>query len=180
MKQHFLKKVFYQCWLGFVLFVQVPILIAATVSETDSGLIINTMTKAPVENTIHMREVNKPSGEVYNKLFTALENNAYFVIHEPDIGKSLARFSQRWGDDYNKNQITRFRSLVFLNAWHTNAITNIDPNLASLFPMHISLIQIKNKTRILFVLPSGVAGNTKAQAKVKEMEQEIIRLIDEM
>ncbi|MCW9024379.1 MAG: DUF302 domain-containing protein [Gammaproteobacteria bacterium] len=149
-------------------------------SESESGLIINTTEQPLIQNTMYIKEINKPAAKVYNKLFTALENNAYFVIHEPDVGKALARFKQRWGNDYNKNNIQSFRSLVFLNAWHANIITNADPELAALFPQHITILQINNKTHISYLLPGASAQTGPAVTAVKEMESEIIRLIDEL
>jgi uncharacterized protein (DUF302 family) len=166
--------------MGFLTFCYVPAAISASVSESESGLIINTTEQPIIQETMYLKEINKPGGEVYNKLFTALENNAYFVIHEPDIGKSLARFKQRWGNDYNKNNIQSFRSLVFLNAWHANMITNANPELAALFPQHITIMQINNKTRIVYLLPSASVQAGPATTAVKDMESEIIRLIDEL
>ena len=145
------------------------VVISASVSELGSGLVINTTEQTDTQKTIYEKEINRPASEVYNKLFTALENNAYFVIHEPDIGKSLARFSQRWGNEYNKNNIQTFRSLVFLNAWHANTITNAAPELVVLFPQHITIIQIDNKTQVIYLLPSVPTQESAALTAVKEM-----------
>ncbi|MDH5573163.1 MAG: DUF302 domain-containing protein [Gammaproteobacteria bacterium] len=152
---------------------------SATVLEAEPGLIMDVAAPNALPKTVHQREVSGPVGEVYNKLFTALENNAYFVINEPDIGKTLARFSQRWGKDYNKNEIQSYRSLVFCNAWYANEITNADPSMALICPQHITVIQIQNKTRLLYALPGVVAQNSPAASIIKAMEDEIVKIIDE-
>ena len=155
-------------------------LYSATVSEVETGLVINAEAPLSIQKTVHQRDVSRPATEVYNKLFNALENNAYFVINEPDIGKTLARFSQRWGKDYNRNEIQLYRSLVFCNAWYANSIINVDPSMALICPQHITVIQIKNKTQIFYVLPSVAAQNSPAASVIKSMEEEITKIIDEV
>ena len=152
---------------------------SATVSEVEPSLIFNVETAISIQKTVHQRKVSSPAVEVYNKLFNALENNAYFVIHEPDTGKTLARFSQRWGKDYNKNGIKYYRSIVFCNAEYANTITNADPTMALICPQHVTIIQIKNITKILYALPGVTAQNSKAVSVINTMEEEIIQIIDE-
>lgn len=127
---------------------------------------------------VYDRTVQGEMNEVYAKVFTALENNSYYVILEPNLGKNLSHFSKRWGDDYNKNKLTSIRSMVFCNGWYANKISNEDPKLLALCPMRITLYSKGNETHILFVRPGRVAGNSPAQKTAKELEDDVIRAIE--
>lgn len=127
---------------------------------------------------IYDRTVQGGMREVYSKVFTALENNSYYVIIEPNLGKSLSHFSKRWGEDYNKNKLTGIRSMVFCNGWYANKISNVDPSLLALCPMRITLYSKDKETHILFVRPGKVAGNSPAQSIAKELEDDVIRTIE--
>ena len=116
--------------------------------------------------------------EVYKSVFTTLENNSYFVISEPNIGKNLSHFAKRWGDDYNKNKLDSIRSMVFCNGWYANRISNIDPSMLAICPLHISLYSKNNKTHILFVRPGKIAAASKAHKVAKELEDDVIRTIE--
>jgi len=115
--------------------------------------------------------------KIYRQVFTALENNGYYVIFEPNIGKSLSNFATRWGDDYNKNKLDSIRSMVFCNGWYANQVSNIDPKLLALCPLNITLYGKGKKTHVLFVLPSKIAVGSKAYKIVKELEDDVIRTI---
>ena len=131
-----------------------------------------------VNPLIYDRTVMSGMDEVYKNIFTALENNSYFVIFEPNIGKNLSHFAKRWGEDYNKNKLTSIRSMVFCSSWYANKISNIDPGLLALCPLRITLYSKNKKTHILFVRPGKVAGSSKAQKIAKELEDDVIRTIE--
>lgn len=136
------------------------------------------VTNPRVNPLIYDRTVNGGMDEVYKNIFTALENNSYYVIFEPNIGKNLSHFAKRWGDDYNKNKLDSIRSMVFCSAWYANKISNIDPGMLALCPLHITLYSKDNKTHILFVRPGKVAGPSEAQQVAKELEDDVIRTIE--
>ena len=127
---------------------------------------------------IYDRTVTGEMDEVYKKVFTALENNGYFVTFEVNLGKNLSHFAKRWGKDYNKNKLESIRSMIFCNASYTNQISNIDPSLLALCPLRITLYSKNKKTHILFVRPGKVAGRSKAQKIAKELEDDVIRTIE--
>lgn len=131
-----------------------------------------------VNPLIYDRTVPGEMDEVYKNIFTALENNSYYVIFEPNIGKNLSHFAKRWGEDYNKNKLDSIRSMVFCNAWYANKISNIDPGLLALCPLRITLYSKNKNTHILFVRPGKVAGTSKAQKIAKELEDDVIRTIE--
>lgn len=127
---------------------------------------------------VYVKPIKKPLSEVYKKVFTALENGGYFVVFEPNIGKNLEHFAQRWGDDYNKNKLEAIRSMVFSNAWYDNQISNADPEMLALSPLHITLTYKQGVTTILFVRPSIAAADSSARKVVTELEQDVIKTIE--
>lgn len=127
---------------------------------------------------IYDRTVSGEMDDVYKNIFTALENNSYFVIFEPNIGKTLSHFAKRWGDDYNKNKLTSIRSMVFCSSWYTNKISNIDPSMLAICPLRITLYSKDKQTHILFVRPGKVAETSKSHKVAKELEDDVIRTIE--
>lgn len=130
------------------------------------------------EGMVYVKKRRKPLSVLYKRVFTALEHNGYFVLIEPNIGKNLSHFAQRWGRDYNKNKLDEIRSMVFCNAWYANKISNADPHMLALCPLHITLIQKGRLTTIVFVRPGKVAADSPARAVAEELEKDVIRIIE--
>ncbi len=139
---------------------------------------VKSSTTLRVNPLIYDRTVQGGMDEVYKKVFTALENNSYYVLFEPNIGKNLSHFAKRWGNDYNQNKLTSIRSMVFCSGWYANKISNLDPSMLALCPLHITLYSKNKETHILFVRPGKVAGPSKAQKVAKELEDDVIRTIE--
>ncbi len=131
------------------------------------------------KSMVYVKKIKSPLNTVYKKVFTSLDNNGYFVVFEPNIGRNLAHFEKRWGDDYNRNKLESIRSMVFCNGWYANKVSNADPNMMALCPLHITLIHKKGVTSILFVRPGSVAVNSPAEEIAIELEQDVIRSIEE-
>ena len=127
---------------------------------------------------IYEKQVKGSMEQTYKQVFEALENNGYFVVFEPNLGKNLAYFEKRWGKDYNKNNLEAIRSMVFCNAWYANQISNADPQMLALCPLHITLVHKEGVTRIVFVRPSLVATGSPAEKIALELEQDVIRTIE--
>lgn len=142
-----------------------------------AGLLLTTRVMAD-SDMIYEKDVKGNMDKTYKQVFSGLENNGYYVIFEPNIGKNLASFKQRWGKDYNKNQLEGIRSMVFCNAWYANQMSNADPQMLALCPLHISLVYKDGVTRILFVRPSLVATGSPAEKLALELEQDVIRTIE--
>jgi uncharacterized protein (DUF302 family) len=131
------------------------------------------------EPRVYKKTIKADFTETYKKVFSSLENNGYFVIIEPNIGKNLSNYAQRWGKDYNKNGLEAIRSMVFCNAWYANEVSNLDPDMMALCPLHITLTHKQGTTAILFVRPSQVAAHSPAKAIAEELEQDVIRAIEQ-
>ena len=136
-------------------------------------------TPVVVEPAVFVHSVKGKMNKIYKRLFTGLENNGYYVIFEPNIGRNLAHFAKRWGKDYNKNKLDSIRSMVFCNGWYANKISNEDPNMLALCPLHVTLTHKKGITKVLFVKPGMVSQGSAANSIVLELEQDVIRIIKE-
>ena len=127
---------------------------------------------------VYRQHVNKPLSEVYDKVYQSLEDARFFVVFEPNIGANLSRFSEKWGDDYNRNNLTALRSMVFCNGWYANKVSNLDPDMLGFCPLHLSLIERDGETTVLFNRPSVIAKDSPAKEVFIEIESEVIEAID--
>jgi hypothetical protein len=114
---------------------------------------------------------------IYAKVHSALENEKLFVVFEPNIGKNLKGFANKWGDNYNRQQLQSIRSLVFCSAWYANEVSNLDPDMLGLCPMRVTLVQKVGKTTALFVLPSKIAVGSPAFKTLQELETTVIKAL---
>jgi len=140
---------------------------------------VENLAPAAIESAVFVHKVKGNMNSVYKSLFTKLENNGYYVIFEPNIGRNLAHFAKRWGKDYNKNKLDSIRSMVFCNGWYANKISNEDPTMLALCPLHVTLVHKDDYTSILFVKPGQVSRGSSANSIALEVEQDIIRIIKE-
>ena len=116
---------------------------------------------------------------VYKHIYSALEKHRLFVVFEPNIGANLARFEKRWKEDYNRNKLTKFKSMVFCNAWYANQMSNMDINMTAICPLHITLTQRDGITSIHFVRPDFIAKNSNASSVAKDLTSLVIKAITE-
>jgi hypothetical protein len=123
-------------------------------------------------------ELEQDLETAYKYVYNSLEENKLFVVFEPNIGKNLAGFSERWGDDYNRNQLQGIRSMVFCNAWYANQVSNIDPELLALCPLHITLYRQDDMTHVVFVRPTHVGKGSAATALLEELEATVSAAIE--
>ena len=112
---------------------------------------------AHADASVFVLSVDKPINEVYPSVYKSLEESRLYVVLEPDIGSNLAGFSERWGDDYNRNKLSAIRGMVFCNGWYANQVSNLDPQMLAFCPMHITLIEKEGTTTALFARPTVIA-----------------------
>jgi len=127
---------------------------------------------------IYERAARLPADVAYSRLYDALEQNGFYVIFEPDMGKSLAGMADKLGADYNRNQLTTMRSLVFCNPRATNGIANADPALLALCPLHLALTHKEGMSTAYFVRPSVIAAGSPGEAQVQKLEADIVKVIE--
>lgn len=114
----------------------------------------------------------------YKNIYKSLERNDMFVIFEPNIGKNLTGFAGRWGDNYNRNRLQDIRSMVFCSAWYVNEVSNIDPEMLALCPMHITLYRQDNITHIVYIRPTHVGRRSAAASLLEGLEAKVSAAVE--
>jgi uncharacterized protein (DUF302 family) len=155
-------------------------LYAATPVNTSANVVTTKKAQLTKDPTVFERRIRRDAAQVYKQLFSALENNGYFVVFETNIGKNLSRFAQRWGDDYNKNKLESIRSMIFCNGWYANQVSNYDPKMLALCPMHITVTHKQGITSVLYVRPGRVAKDSPAAKIAVELEKDVVRVINSL
>jgi uncharacterized protein (DUF302 family) len=107
-----------------------------------------------------------------------LDDAGYAVVDELPISENLKRMAKKWGDDYNRNKLEGITSLVFCSGWYVNQVSNLDPQLLGLCPLHITLTHKAGVTTALFNRPTAIAHGSPAEKPLKEVENEVIQAIE--
>ena len=118
---------------------------------------------------VFVLSVDKPIDEVYDKVYKSLEDARFYVVFEPDIGKNLAGFADRWGEQYNRNKLSAIRSMVFCNGWYANQVSNMDPRLLAFCPLHLTLFEKDGKATVTFARPTVIAADSPARDILEEL-----------
>ena len=118
-----------------------------------------------------------PADTAYQNLYAALEDKGYFVIFEPNMGRTLAGMADRLGKDYNRNGLTTMRSLVFCNPTLTNRIANADPALLALCPLHMTLTHKDGVSTVYFARPGVLAAGSPGASQAQTLEADIDQII---
>ncbi|MCW8854198.1 MAG: DUF302 domain-containing protein [Gammaproteobacteria bacterium] len=122
-------------------------------------------------------QVQQPMSQIYGRLYKALEDDGFYVVFEANIGKNLSRMADKWGENYNQNQLDGIRSMVFCNGWYANAVSNADPTMLALCPLRLTLMEKKGVTTALFARPSVIAGDSPARKVLSRVENDVISII---
>lgn len=123
-------------------------------------------------------KTDKAYETLYQALYKSLEDNGFYVVFEPDIGKNLEGFAKRWGADYNRNKLDAIQSMVFCSGWYANQVSNLDPSLLATCPQHLTLTLKNGVATVHFLRPGLIAAGSPAEKLMKEMEAEVIGAIE--
>jgi hypothetical protein len=132
--------------------------------------------RAELSGVLHW-ETGADLETVYNSVYKSLEEKRFFVVFEPDIGRNLAGFAERWGEDYNRNGLQGIRAMVFCNGWYANQVSNLEPRMLALCPLHLSVYRQGELTHVVFVRPAVVGKDSKAAALLQELESDVSKAI---
>ncbi len=133
--------------------------------------------RAAGEN-VRVWSTGQPLDASYPVIYEHLEAEHFYVVFEPDIQANLSRFATRWGENYNRNQLQGIRAMVFCNGWYANQVSNADPEMLALCPLHLTLIETEGDTRVLFLRPGAVAAGSPAQPIAAALEADVVRAVD--
>ena len=127
---------------------------------------------------VYVKQTTLPIETAYDRIYQALEANKFWVVFEADLTARMARFADRWGDDYNRQGLSAAKSMVFCNIWWTNRIASTDPELLSLCPLSLSLYEKDGVATVVMTKPSVISKGSKGQAAAKELENELVGIIE--
>jgi len=123
-------------------------------------------------------DVEQDFNQTYREIYRALEDHRFFVVFEANIGRNLRGYAARSGDSYDRNRLDEIRSMVFCNIAYTNQLSNQDPGMLSLCPLHITMYQKGPTTSILFNRPTYVGQGSAAMPILQEIEAEVSKAVE--
>ena len=132
-------------------------------------------TEAP---RVYVSEVQATLDSTYQAVFEALEEARFWVVFEADMGAQMARFADKWGNDYNRQGLDGIRTMVACNAWWTNRVANADPDMLAFCPLRVALTHKGGVTRVMFERPTLMAAGSPALPVMQEIEDELKAAVD--
>ncbi|NDP49181.1 MAG: DUF302 domain-containing protein [Sulfuriferula multivorans] len=137
---------------------------------------LNAFAESPA---VYGKSVDQSLETAYKRVFKALEGNGFKVVYEVDMLENLTKFAKKNAvKDFNLNQLEGIKSMVFCNGALAIKISNADPTMLAMCPLHLTLTQKAGRATILFVRPSFIAQGSKAEAPAKELEEKVIKAIE--
>jgi len=136
----------------------------------------NALAESP---SVYEKTVDQNLDTAYKRVYKALDSNGFKVVFEVDIQENLTKSAAKKAiKDFNLNQLEGIKSMVFCNGPLAIKISNADPTMLSLCPLHLTFTQKAGRATVLFVRPSVIAQGSKAETSVKELEEKVIKAIE--
>lgn len=129
--------------------------------------------------SVYEKTVDQNLDTAYKRVYKALDSNGFKVVFEVDIQENLTKSAAKNVlKDFNLNQLEGIKSMVFCNGPLAIKISNADPIMLALCPLHLTFTQHAGRATVLFVRPSVIAQGSKAETSVKELEEKVIKAIE--
>ena len=136
----------------------------------------NALAESP---SVYEKTVDQNLDTAYKRVYKALDSNGFKVVFEVDIQENLTKSAAKNAvKDFNLNQLEGIKSMVFCNGPLAIKISNADPTMLALCPLHLTFTQKAGRATVLFVRPSVIAQGSKAETSVKELEGKVIKAIE--
>lgn len=137
---------------------------------------LNALAESPA---VYEKSFDQNLDTAYQRVYKALESNGFKVVYEIDMLENLTKFAAKNAlKDFNVNQLQGIKSMVFCNGPLAVKISNADPAMLALCPLHLTLTQKEGKVSVLFVRPGVMAQGSEAEAPAKELEEKVIKAIE--
>jgi len=128
---------------------------------------------------VYEKSFDQNLDSAYAQVRKALEANDFKVVYEIDMLDNLTKFAKKNAvKDFNLNQLEAIKSMVFCNGPLAVKISNADPAMLALCPLHLTLTQKAGRVSVLFVRPSVMAQGSKAEAWARVLEEKVIKAIE--
>lgn len=137
---------------------------------------LNAVAESPA---VYVKSFDQNLDTAYPQVRKALEANGFKVVYEIDMLENLTKFAKiNAVKDFNLDQLEAIKSMVFCNGPLAVKISNADPTMLGLCPLHLTLTQKTGRVTVLFVRPGVVAHGSKAEVPAKELEEKVIKTIE--
>jgi len=137
---------------------------------------LNVFAESPA---VYEKSFNQNLDTAYPQVRKALEANGFKVVYEIDMLENLTKSAKKNAiKDFNLNQLEAIKSMVFCNGPLAVKISNADPAMLALCPLHLTLTQKAGRVTVLFVRPGVMAQGSKAEVPAKELEEKVIKTIE--
>lgn len=133
---------------------------------------------APPNPAVYTKSAKLSLNQAVKAVSAKLDDAGYAVVDELPVSENLKRMAKKWGADYNRNHLEGITSLVFCSGWYVNQVSNLDPQLLGLCPLHITLTHKAGITTALFNRPTAIAHGSPAEKPLQEAEDEVIQAIE--
>ena len=95
----------------------------------------NALAESPA---VYEKSFNQNLDTAYALVSKALDANGFKVVYEVDIQENLTKFAAKNAiKDFNLNQLEGIKSMVFCNAPLAIKISNADPAMLAICPLHL-------------------------------------------
>ena len=129
--------------------------------------------------SVYEKSFDQNMDTAYKRVYKALGDHGFKVVYEIDMLENLTKFAQKNAvKDFNLNKLEGIKSMVFCNGPLAVKISNADPAMLALCPLHLTLTQKAGRVSVLFVRPGVIAQGSKAEAPAKELEEKVIKAIE--
>ena len=137
---------------------------------------LNTLAETPA---VYEKSFDQSMDTAYPRVQKALEDNGFKVVYELDMLDNLTKYAEKNAvKDFNLNKLEGIKTMVFCNGPLAVKISNADPAMLALCPLHLTLTQKAGRVTVLFVRPGMTAQGSKAEAPAKELEEKVIKTIE--
>lgn len=127
---------------------------------------------------VYEKSAKMPLSTAATRMVHALKSHKFKVVLQIPIGKKLAKHARAWGADYNRSRLEGIHSIVFCNGWFANEVSNKDPAMLAVCPMHLTIIEKHGIATVLFVRPSVVGAGSAAEPVLRKLEHKVVAAID--
>ena len=109
----------------------------------------------------------------------SLKMHHFKIVQEIDIGKKVAIAHRKLHfKNYNMNHLSDARAIVFCNPVLFNMVTNADPDMAAICPLHVTLTSKDGWTTIQYARASHIAEGTPAEDAARKVETDVIAALE--
>lgn len=134
---------------------------------------------AGADDAIHSVQIEGDFDTAKDLLRRELDAKGFFVVKDLNIGRNLAHFANKWGDNYNRNNFSRIHSLIICSAWYANETLNVSPPHMSLCPLSLALLHKDGVTMAHYALRQPMASPADISELMRMLDERFVQALDQ-